>query len=226
MNIAVIIFPGSNCDRDISTAIKIITGKEPYPIWHQDSDLGKPDLVFIPGGFSFGDYLRCGSIAAQSPAMNEVINYVLSGGKVIGICNGFQVLIEMGLLPGALINNNHLKFTCRDVMIKAHHTQSTIMQGVEEDASFRIPVAHNEGQFFADPPTMKRIEDKGQIAFSYIQDDRDDYNPNGSMNDIAGITSENGRVLGMMPHPERRISQALGGSDGRDLLLSLIEGQG
>lgn len=224
MNISVITFPGSNCDRDIMTAVKDITGHAATQIWHKDREIGSPDLVLVPGGFSFGDYLRCGAIAAKSPAMDEVFEFALRGGMVMGICNGFQVLIETGLLPGALIRNQGLKFVCRDTRLKTHQNGKAIISGLDDGDEFTIPVAHNEGQYYADEDTLNRLEGNGQIAFSYVPaNGEDNYNPNGSAMDIAGITSENGRVLGMMPHPERKMSDAVGGSDGRRLLKAIIE---
>lgn len=224
MNVAVITFPGSNCDRDIITAVTAITGKAPALIWHKDRDIGSPDLVLVPGGFSFGDYLRCGAIAAQSPAMDEVFEFALRGGMVMGICNGFQILIETGLLPGALIRNKGLKFVCRNTALRTHQSGKPIMAGLEDGRKLVIPVAHNEGQFYADDDTLKKIEDNGQIAFTYTpMDGEADYNPNGAALDIAGITSENGRVLGLMPHPERMMSAAVGGADGRVMLSAIIE---
>jgi phosphoribosylformylglycinamidine synthase len=224
MNISVITFPGSNCDRDVITAAADLTGKTPKVVWHKDHDIGSPDLVIIPGGFSFGDYLRCGAIAAKSPAMDEVLEHAYRGGMVIGICNGFQVLVETGLLPGALIRNKGLKFVCRDTRLKVHSNSKAIMSEFQPHESLIIPVAHNEGQFYADDSTLKKIQDNGQIAFTYAPiADETDYNPNGAALDIAGITSENGRVLGMMPHPERRMSETVGGADGRRLLSAIFE---
>jgi phosphoribosylformylglycinamidine synthase I len=224
MHIAVITFPGSNCDRDIITAVASITGQKPRVIWHKDSDIGKPDLVLVPGGFSFGDYLRCGAIAARSPAMDSVYEHALRGGMVMGICNGFQILIETGLLPGALIRNKGLKFVCRDTVLRVHNTHNPVMSKLHDGAELVIPVAHNEGQFFADNETLRRLEGNGQIAFTYAPDgSQTEYNPNGSALDIAGITSENGKVLGLMPHPERRMSAEVGGADGRAMLTAIFE---
>lgn len=224
MTIAVITFPGSNCDRDIITAAEAITGQPPQLVWHKESDIGKPDLVLVPGGFSFGDYLRCGAIAARSPAMESVYEYALRGGMIMGICNGFQILIECGLLPGALIRNRGLKFVCRRTLLKTHQHGKPIMGNLEDGLKLTIPVAHNEGQFYADDDTLAKLQDNGQIAFTYAQvDNEPDYNPNGSAMDIAGITSENGRVLGLMPHPERMMSPAVGGDDGRTMLSAIIE---
>ena len=224
MDIVVITFPGSNCDRDIITAAASITGRQPRMVWHKESDIGKPDLVLVPGGFSFGDYLRCGAIAARSAAMDSVYEHALRGGMVMGICNGFQILIETGLLPGALIRNKGLKFVCRDTVLRVHQSGKPIMHGMEDGDELVIPVAHNEGQYFADEETLRRIEDNGQIAFTYAPSDiPGEYNPNGSALDIAGITSENGKVLGLMPHPERRMSDEVGGTDGRTMLTRIVE---
>jgi phosphoribosylformylglycinamidine synthase len=224
MDIAVITFPGSNCDRDIITAAASITGQQPRVIWHKDSDIGKPDLVLVPGGFSFGDYLRCGAIAARSPAMDSVYEHALRGGMVMGICNGFQILIETGLLPGALIRNKGLKFVCRNTVLRVHNTEKPVMSKLESGAELVIPVAHNEGQYFADDETLRRLQGNGQIAFTYTTGgSHAEYNPNGSALDIAGITSENGKVLGLMPHPERRMSSEVGGSDGRIMLTAIFE---
>jgi phosphoribosylformylglycinamidine synthase len=224
MNISVITFPGSNCDRDICTAVEDLTGTPPSLIWHKDRDINSPDLVLVPGGFSFGDYLRCGAIASKSPVMDEVYKFATRGGMVMGICNGFQILIEMGLLPGALIWNKSLKFICRDTRLRVGKTASGIMSKMTEGQDFIVPVAHNEGQYFAEEETLSRLEGNGQIAFVYAPIDKESaYNPNGSALDIAGIISENGRVLGMMPHPERMMSDAVGGTDGRALLKAVIE---
>ena len=227
MEIAVITFPGSNCDRDIVTAVESITGRPPVIVWHKESGIGKPDLVLVPGGFSFGDYLRCGAIAARSPAMEAVHDHARKGGMVMGICNGFQILVECGLLPGALIRNQGLKFVCRNTRLKTHQTGKAIMAGLADGEEMSIPVAHIDGQFFADKETLDRIEGNGQIAFTYTAAGGEaGYNPNGSARDIAGITSENGRVLGLMPHPERKMSEAVGGSDGHRMLSAVIEACG
>ncbi len=226
MNIAVVTFPGSNCDRDIIMALETITGNKPQIIWHKDPDIGKPDLVLIPGGFSFGDYLRCGAIAARSPAIEGLREYAMWGGMVMGICNGFQILVEAELLPGALIRNSGIRFVCRKIHVKAHETGSSIMANIGKQTGFTLPVAHIEGQYFADDDTLTRLKDNGQIAFTYAKsDDTDDinhYNPNGSAMDIAGIVSENGKILGMMPHPERMMSATVGGDDGARLLSAII----
>lgn len=223
-NVAVISFPGSNCDRDIITAVKHITGTDPAQYWHKETSMDKHDLVILPGGFSFGDYLRCGAIAARSPIMDEVMEHVWRGGYVLGICNGFQILTEAGILPGTLMRNKQLQFVCRDVMLTIQHTESNaILAECEEQMQLQIPVAHNEGNYFADPDTLKKMADKGQIAVTYTNTGAENYNPNGAINDIAGVTSENGRVLGLMPHPERKAEDIHGGNDGRLLLASIIE---
>lgn len=223
-NVAVISFPGSNCDRDIITAVSHITGTKPSQYWHKETSMNKHDLVILPGGFSFGDYLRCGAIAARSPIMDEVMEHVWRGGFVLGICNGFQILTEAGILPGTLMRNKQLKFVCRDVTLTVHHTNSNaILGGCSESMQLQIPVAHNEGNYFADPETLDKITDKGQIALTYTDTGEVDYNPNGAIADIAGVTSENGRILGLMPHPERKAEEIHGGLDGRILLSSIIE---
>ena len=222
--IAVISFPGSNCDRDIITAIRDITGTEPNQFWHKESTMPRQDLVILPGGFSFGDYLRCGAIAARSPIMDEVLEHAWRGGYILGICNGFQILTEADLLPGTLMRNRGLRFVCRDVVLETHNSDNAILTGLNVGQKLRIPVAHNEGNYFADAATLKKIKDKGQIAFTYSGADQDpNYNPNGAIDDIAGIVSENGRVLGLMPHPERKADPIHGGLDGRLLLKSVIE---
>ena len=228
-SIAVIRFPGSNCDRDIITGVASITGTKPSEVWYKDTDIARHDLIILPGGFSFGDYLRGGAIAARAPIMDEIQDHVWRGGYVLGICNGFQILTESALLPGALMRNVGLKYVCRDVVIKAHHADDGLLSAFKDGQSFRMPVAHNEGNYYADEETLARLKDKGQIAFTYTAgiggDKHIDANPNGAIEDIAGIVSENGRVLGMMPHPERNIDpiHGGGGQDGRQLLKNLIE---
>ena len=225
MNISVITFPGSNCDRDVITAAAEITGKQPTAVWHKDTDLGNPDLVIIPGGFSFGDYLRCGALAGRSPVMNAVMDHAARGGAVLGVCNGFQVLTETGMLPGVLIRNAGLRFSCRMVRLETAETMSSpFTQGLTAGQSLDIPVAHNEGNYFADDDTLDRLQDNGQIAFRYIASDVEGpANPNGAARDIAGILSTNGRIMGMMPHPERAISSLHGSSDGATLLSKSLE---
>ncbi|WP_230768894.1 phosphoribosylformylglycinamidine synthase subunit PurQ [Sphingomonas sp. Leaf4] len=217
MKTAVIVFPGSNCDRDIATALRAVTGTAPTMVWHRDSEL--PDdigLVAVPGGFSYGDYLRSGAIAARSPVMQAVVAAADKGLPVLGICNGFQILTEAGLLPGALMRNRGLAFVCRDVALKVGDTASPFTSGYRAGDTIRVPVAHHDGNYVADEATLDRIEGEGQIAFRYAEP------VNGSARDIAGLVNARGNVLGMMPHPERRIEAAHGGRDGRALFEGLL----
>ncbi|MDC3088944.1 phosphoribosylformylglycinamidine synthase subunit PurQ [Alphaproteobacteria bacterium] len=226
MRSGVTIFPGSNCDRDIIVALKNITGKAPIKMWHKDTEFPNLDLIVIPGGFSFGDYLRCGALAARSPVINNIKNHISRGGAVLGICNGFQILIEAGILPGSLIRNKKLLFTCRDTMLEIQDTIiSPFLSGLKKEHHLNIPVAHNEGNFFASETLLNELKNDGRIAFKYIKEVHNDtdYNPNGSSNDIAGILSKNGRVLGMMPHPERAINNLHGGIDGLKFLTKSFE---
>lgn len=225
MRIAVIVFPGSNCDRDMMVAIEKLTGRRPSLIWHKEANLDPIDLAIIPGGFSFGDYLRCGALAARSPVIDAVLDHAARGGAVMGICNGFQVLLETGLLPGVLVQNAGLKYVCRNTAVEVCETVSSpFTSNLEIGSKMIIPVAHNEGNYFAADDELARLEDNGQIAFRYISSDIvGPSNPNGAAKDIAGIVSTNGRVMGMMPHPERAISPELGGSDGATLLNGCLE---
>lgn len=217
MKAAVIVFPGSNCDRDLAVAFRDAFGAAPAMVWHKETALPEGlDVIGVPGGFSFGDYLRCGAIAARSPVMDAVSAFARKGGPVLGICNGFQVLIEAGLLPGALMRNAGLAFICRDVALKVESTASPFTAEYREGETVTFPVAHHDGNFVADAETLARIEGEGRVAFRYQGS-----NPNGSMNAIAGILSENRRVLGLMPHPERAADPALGGADGARLFRSL-----
>jgi phosphoribosylformylglycinamidine synthase I len=217
MKSAVIVFPASNCDRDAATALKDITGKTPAMVWHQDSELPEVDLVVLPGGFAYGDYLRCGAMAAQSQVMKAIKAHAEKGGAVLGICNGFQVLTEAGLLPGALMRNAGLKFVCKPVTLSVEETQSAFTRKYEKGQSVTFPVAHGEGNYYADGDTLDRLEGEGRVMFRY-QD-----NPNGSARDIAGILNPKRNVLGLMPHPERVVDPTTGGTDGRALFQSLIE---
>ncbi|MBI1180499.1 MAG: phosphoribosylformylglycinamidine synthase subunit PurQ [Alphaproteobacteria bacterium] len=217
MKPAVIVFPASNCDRDAAVAIEKICGVKPQMVWHGDSTLPELDLIVIPGGFSFGDYLRCGAMAARSPVMREVVERANRGTPVLGICNGFQVLAEAGLLPGVLMMNADLKFVCRDVQLRVESSQSLFTNRYEAGETITIPVAHHEGNYFADEATLDELEQSGRVAFRYVNG-----NPNGSQRDIAGIFNEARNVLGMMPHPERMIEPALGGSDGAKMFESLV----
>jgi len=214
---AVIVFPASNCDRDAKVALEDMTGKTPHMVWHQDSELPDVDLVVIPGGFSYGDYLRCGAMASQSPVMRAVKAHADKGGAVLGICNGFQVLTESHLLPGALMRNAGLKFVCKPVALTVEESQSAFTRGYEKGQTVTFPIAHGEGNYVADDATLDRLEGEGRVVFRYQA------NPNGSARDIAGILSEKRNVLGLMPHPERVVDPATGGSDGRALFKSLIE---
>ncbi|WP_375271732.1 phosphoribosylformylglycinamidine synthase subunit PurQ [Sphingomonas sp.] len=218
MKTAVVVFPGSNCDRDIAVALEQVTGTRPTMVWHRDTAL--PDdvsLVAVPGGFSYGDYLRSGAIAARSPIMRDVVERAGKGLPVLGICNGFQVLTEAGLLPGALMRNAGLDFVCRDVALTVGESKSAFTGGFAAGETVRVPVAHHDGNYVADPDTLDRLEGEGQVAFRYAEP------VNGSARDIAGLVNAGGNVLGMMPHPERRIEPAHGGTDGRRLFEGLLD---
>ena len=214
---AVITFPGSNCDRDMAVAIEAVSGAPALRVWHGDADLPERlDFIALPGGFSYGDYLRSGAMAARSPIMRAVIKAAEAGVPVLGVCNGFQVLTEAGLLPGALMRNASQNFICRTVPLKVENTQSLFTGAYEVGETVRIPVAHHDGNFFADEATLDRIEGEGRVAFRYAEP------CNGSLRDIAGILNAQGNVLGMMPHPERAIEDVLGSSDGRRLFESVV----
>ncbi|TVP72954.1 MAG: phosphoribosylformylglycinamidine synthase subunit PurQ [Rhodobacteraceae bacterium] len=216
MKAAVITFPGSNCDRDLATAFAQ-AGAEVVQVWHKETSLpAGVDIVGVPGGFSFGDYLRCGAIAARSPIANSVVDFAAKGGHVLGICNGFQVLLEMGLLPGALLRNAGLKYICRSVTLRVETTDSPYTSGYGAGAELQIPIAHHDGNYMANAETLSRLQGEGRVAFRYAA------NPNGSMEDIAGILSENRRVLGMMPHPERAFAPVHGSTDGRAVFDGLM----
>jgi phosphoribosylformylglycinamidine synthase len=214
---AVITFPGSNRDRDMIAALTKVSGEAPANVWHQDSELPPVDLVVLPGGFSYGDYLRVGAIAARSPIMQAVREHAERGGLVLGVCNGFQILIEAGMLPGALMRNTSLKFVCREVRLQVINANTPFTRGYRAGQVFRCPVAHHDGNFFADAETLRRIEGNGQVAFRYVGE------VNGSANDIAGITDETGRILGLMPHPEDATDPAHGGTDGVKMFAGLAE---
>jgi len=217
MKSAVIVFPAANCDRDAQVALTQMTGKAPHMVWHQDSELPDVDLVVLPGGFSYGDYLRCGAMANQSNIMGAIKAHADKGGAVLGICNGFQVLTEAGLLPGALMRNAGLKFLCKPVALTVEETQSSFTRKYDKGQEIHIPIAHGEGNYYADDETLDRLEGEGRVVFRYKD------NPNGSARDIAGILNEKRNVLGLMPHPERVVDEALGGTDGRAIFQSLIE---
>ena len=218
---AVITFPGSNCDRDMARALEAVSGQPAVRVWHGDADLPAGlDLIALPGGFSYGDYLRSGAMAAQSPIMRAVVAAAERGVPVLGVCNGFQVLTEARLLPGALMRNAGQRFICRTVALRVENTSSLFTNGFAAGEALRIPVAHHDGNYFADAETLDRLEGEGRVAFRYAE------SVNGSARDIAGVLSENGRVLGMMPHPERAIEPAavpaLGGADGRRLFENVL----
>lgn len=222
MKAAVIVFPGSNCDRDVQVALQASTGQKVEMVWHADSELPDVDLIVLPGGFAYGDYLRCGAMAARSPVMREVKARAERGVPALGICNGFQVLLETGLLPGALLPNASLKFISRNVNIAVADSQTMFTSGYEAGQVLRIPVAHHDGQYYADDDTLDRLADNGQIAFRYCEGDSvGAANPNGSARDIAGIFNSDRTILGMMPHPERAADPLHGGSDGRALFDGL-----
>jgi len=226
MKAAVIVFPGSNCDRDIAVALAQSTGKPTTMVWHQDSDFPEVDLIAVPGGFSYGDYLRCGAMAAHSPVMREVKRRAEQGTRVLGICNGFQIITEAGLLPGVLLRNKDLRFICRDVHLKVEDSQSAFTAKYKTGDVIRIPIAHAEGNYYADAETIKTLEGEGRVAFRYCTPEgqvSDDANPNGSQNNIAGIFNQSRTVLGMMPHPERLADPKLGGTDGRAMFDALVE---
>ena len=217
MHAAVITFPGSNCDRDLAVAFEN-AGAKVSRVWHKDTALPEGvDIIGIPGGFSFGDYLRCGAIAANSPICRSVVDFAGKGGYVLGICNGFQVLTETGLLPGALMRNANLKFICKPVDLTVETADSAFTSGYEQGKAISIPVAHHDGNYNADADVLERLNGEGRVAFRYAD------NPNGSMESIAGILSSNKRVLGMMPHPERAVDESHGGTDGVALFRSLID---
>ena len=215
---SVIVFPGSNCDRDVKIAIERVTGFAPKMVWHGDASVPSSDIIVLPGGFSYGDYLRCGAMAAHSPIMKDVVAKAKAGTPVIGICNGFQILCESGLLPGALLRNASLHFICRDVFLKVENDTSYFTKCYRAGEIIKVPIAHGEGNYFADRETLDRLEGEGRVAFRYAEQ------VNGSARQIAGLLNAAGNVLGMMPHPERVIEAAQGGSDGRALFESVIRG--
>jgi phosphoribosylformylglycinamidine synthase len=225
MNFGVIVFPGANCDRDIAYILRDILDQPTRMIWHEDSDLTGIDVVVVPGGFSYGDYLRCGAIAQFSPAMRATVEHAKQGRLVMGICNGFQVLTEMGLLPGALVRNRDLHFVCDRVPLRVERSNLPWTQGYRQGQLITLPIAHGEGCYFAEPDTLKALEDNSQILFRYYdanEEVSEAANPNGSLNNIAGICNQTGNVLGMMPHPERAADPALGNTDGLALFKGLL----
>ncbi|MBF2014479.1 MAG: phosphoribosylformylglycinamidine synthase subunit PurQ [Rivularia sp. T60_A2020_040] len=217
MKFGIVVFPGSNCDRDVAYVTRDILNQPTRMVWHQDTDISDIDVIILPGGFSYGDYLRCGAIARFSPVMSSVIKEAQKGKFVLGICNGFQVLTEAGLLPGALIKNRDLHFICDRVALKVERNDLPWTQGYQNDENIVLPVAHGEGRFYADEKTLAELEDNHQVVFRYGD------NPNGSLRDIAGICNREGNVLGMMPHPERAADAMLGSTDGLKLFGGLLE---
>ena len=226
MRVSVIVFPGSNCDRDVAVSLKKFSNKSPLMVWHKETSLPESDLIVLPGGFSYGDYLRCGSMAANSPIMREVKKSAEKGSSILGICNGFQILTEAGLLPGTLIRNQGLSFICKNTSLKVENDKSFFTHNYNKNEIVNIPIAHNEGNYFADENVIKDIEDKNLVAFRYCNkngDINEETNPNGSLKNIAGIINEKGNVLGMMPHPERATDDITGLNDGEKFFTSIIE---
>lgn len=223
--IGVVVFPGSNCDHDTYYVLKKLLDLDVIFLWHKQATLEGCDIIILPGGFSYGDYLRTGAIARFSPIMNEVIQFANKGGYVLGICNGFQILLEAGLLPGVMIRNESLNFVCKDVYLKIENNETVFTRDLEGENPLKIPIAHGEGNYFADEHSLKELEDNNQIVFKYCGKDGSittAANPNGSVNNIAGIINKNGNVLGMMPHPERSSDSVLGKTDGSLIFNSLV----
>ncbi|HEX8549302.1 MAG TPA: phosphoribosylformylglycinamidine synthase subunit PurQ [Cytophagaceae bacterium] len=225
MKFGVVVFPGSNCDEDLFYVLKNILNQDAVKLWHKETSLQGCDFVLLPGGFSYGDYLRSGAIARFSPIMENVIKHAEAGGYVMGICNGFQILTESHLLPGALLMNNDQKFSCKNVYIKPEHNSSLVTSSLDVEKSYKIPIAHAEGRYFADDKTLSELEENGQILFRYCDESGNiasDSNPNGSLRNIAGICNKNKNVFGMMPHPERASDPLLGNVDGKAIFDSLL----
>jgi phosphoribosylformylglycinamidine synthase I len=226
MQAAVVVFPGSNREMDAVRALESAMGKPPALVWHRDSELPEADLIVVPGGFSYGDYLRCGAIAAHSPVLREVKARAKAGVAVLGICNGFQILTEAGLLPGILLRNAGLGFVCRNIGLKVENSQSLFTSGYATGQTLSIPVAHHDGNYFADEATLDRLEEKGQIAFRYCDTEgaeTPEANPNGSARNIAGIFNDTKNVLGLMPHPENAVETLQGSTDGKALFTGIVE---
>jgi phosphoribosylformylglycinamidine synthase len=227
MNSAVLVFPGINREGDMARTLKRVSGREPAMVWHAETELPPgTDLVVLPGGFSYGDYLRCGAIAARAPIMDAVRTFAANGGLVLGVCNGFQILCEAGLLPGVLMRNSQLKFLCRDVYLRVERSDTPFTRGYNAGQVIRVPVAHGEGNYTADAATLARIESEGRVLFRYSDSDGKldlDWNHNGSINAIAGVLNERGNVLGMMPHPENHVDASIGPTDGRGLFAGLLD---
>ena len=225
MKFGVVIFPGSNCDEDIIHVLENVMGQQVVRLWHKDHDLQGAEFIVLPGGFSFGDYLRSGAIARFSPIMQEVIQFAAKGGKVLGICNGFQILTEAGLLPGALLHNKNRKFICRNIHMKAQTNNSLVTQFIDQQRALKIPLAHGEGNYFADADVLKSLNDNDQVLFRYCDEFgnvTDESNPNGSIENIAGVTNANRNVFGFMPHPERASESLVGNEDGLAIFESIL----
>ncbi len=225
LNVGVLVFPGANCDHDAYYALKHELGVDTNFIWHKETDLGNVDAIIIPGGFSYGDYLRSGAIARFSPVMKEVESFAEKGGPVLGICNGFQILLEAGMLPGTMMHNAHLRFTCKMTRITCRNNTTMFTSDVPADRPLEIPVAHGEGNYYADDLTLRELKEQNRIVFQYCNEKGEaipEVNPNGSMDNIAGICNKKGNVLGMMPHPERAVDKNLGSDDGKFIFDSLI----
>ncbi|MBL4876027.1 MAG: phosphoribosylformylglycinamidine synthase subunit PurQ [Cohaesibacteraceae bacterium] len=226
MKTAILVFPGSNRERDMATALEMVSGVKPVMVWHQETEIPDVDLIAIPGGFSYGDYLRAGAIAARSPVMSSLRDKAAAGVNILGVCNGFQILTEAGLLPGALMRNAGLHFICREVHLRVENTNSYFTRSWAKNAVIRCPIAHHDGNYFTDPDTLKKLEDQDRVAFRYADENgnvNDTSNPNGSRNNIAGILNDRGNILGMMPHPENLIESLHGGTDGLGLFKSMLE---
>lgn len=228
MKFGVVIFPGSNCDKDLIETLEAVSGTKVEALWHKDTDLKSCDFIFLPGGFSYGDYLRSGAIAKLSPIMQSVIEHAGKGGYVMGICNGFQILCESGLLPGALLRNTEQKFKCENVFLKPFNTNLKITNLLDANKTYKVPIAHGEGRYYADAETMAALEANGQVVFRYCNEAGEvtpEANPNGSLNNIAGICNAGKNVFGMMPHPERCFADHLLNTDGKLIFQSILAAQ-
>jgi phosphoribosylformylglycinamidine synthase subunit PurQ / glutaminase len=227
MNSAIVVFPGINRERDMARALRLIAEREPAMVWHADTELPKgTDLVVVPGGFSYGDYLRCGAIAARAPIMDAVRAHAARGGLVLGVCNGFQILCESGLLPGVLMRNTALKFICREVHLRVERSDTPFTRGYNAGQVIRVPVAHGEGNYVADDATVARLEGEGRVLYRYVSpagELGETWNYNGATNSIAGVVNDRGNVLGMMPHPENHVEPSMGCTDGRGLFAGLVD---
>lgn len=223
---SVVVFPGSNCDRDVAVAVRNVTGQMPDMVWHGDAQISKTDLIILPGGFSYGDYLRSGAMAAHSPIMKDIVDKARGGTPVLGICNGFQILTETGLLPGILMPNASLKFICRNIYLKVERNDTIFTNQYSQNEIIKIPIANHDGNYFADDDTLNELEENNCVAFRYVGENGElgeQHNPNGSLNSIAGVFNKRGNILGLMPHPERLVEDILGGCDGRLMFESLLE---